>query len=114
MTMIKNKNTTTLIAAACLVGIVAGIWVWSPFDDMFEASSSSYYQARLAYIRGSDADRQAIRSVFSDHKITMHEYSKVVFPLYLRGVHTPEYPFPAQEQRKSKDQLRVELEAELQ
>lgn len=111
--MAKSKNTTILISTSSLVAAVAGICIWTPFDYVLEAGSASYYQARLAYLRGSDADQHAIRTIFSDHKITMHEYSNVVFPTYLKSVNAPENPFPIGEQRKSKVQLRAELDAVL-
>lgn len=108
------KNTTTLVSTCSLIVAVAGICIWKPFDYVLEAGSASYYQARLAYLRGGDVDQQAIRAISSDHKITMHEYATVVFPTYLRSVNAPENPFPIQEQRKSKVQLRAELDAVLQ
>ena len=97
-------------AAVCYVSAILGMWAWSPFDYMLEAGSSAYYQARLAYLRGTDADRRAIKHAFADRKIAMHEYSNIVFPAYLRGVHGTELVFPEQESSKSKEQLRIELE----
>ena len=110
----SSKRKNNLVATICLVAAVVGLWAWSPFDYVLEAGNSAYYQARIAYTRGNDADRQAIKAAFEDKKITLHEYSDVVFPSYLRGVHAPENLFPVQEQKKSKEQLREELEAVLQ
>ncbi|MCC7684782.1 hypothetical protein [Janthinobacterium sp. FW305-128] len=101
-------------AVVCFVVAVVGVWNWSPFDYLLEAGSSAYYQARLAYLRGNNADKQAIKQAFSDRMITMHEYSEVVFPAYLRSVHGAEFAFPEKEKMKSKEQLQAELEAILQ
>ena len=110
----KSNGVSNRFAIICLVAAVAVLWAWSPFDYVLEAGNSAYYQARLAYIRGGEADKQAIKAAFSDKKITLREYSDVVFPLYLRGVNAPENLFPAQEQQKSKEQLRNDLAIVLQ
>lgn len=98
---------------AAFVIVMFSLFRWSPGDYFFEASGSAYYQARVAYQRGSAHERaaivQAFRDGFRDGRISMRDYSTRVFPAYLNTVHDGEVVFPAAERAKPIEQLRSEL-----
>ena len=82
-----------------VIAIASGITIAvDPLSYFTEAGSAAYYQARLAYVRGNAAQRDAVRKAFVDRKISDHEYSKLVFPAFLGVVGARgEDPFPAAE-----------------
>lgn len=90
-----------------MTAIVMAVW-FNPLSYVVEAGASAYYQARVAYTRGNAQGKAAIRGALADGKITQHEYTAVVFPQYLNTVNSGENVFPATEQAKAKEQLRVE------
>ncbi len=104
------KNTTYWILGAAAVN-VAAMAIWgNPLMYFMEAGPSAYYQARVAYERGTDKEKATVVASFQDQKITMREYSDSVFPAYAETIpEKGEFVFPAAEKAKSKDQLRAEL-----
>lgn len=83
---------------------------WNPLEYYFEAPSPAYYQARVAYEFGSLEARHKIKEAIDQGKITMHDYSAVVFPAYAKTLGDDGANlFPDNEAKKSKDQLRNEL-----
>lgn len=108
--IVKPKpGWNSILMGITLAAVVIG-WFYNPVEYFMEAGPAAYYQARIAYERGADAERESIRHAVSDGKITMREYSDTVFPAYLRTIQTQETPFPIAEQSKSRDQLRGELQ----
>lgn len=108
--MRTKKETYWLVGFLAINAAILGIW-GNPLLYFWEAGPSAYYQARVAYERGSSRDKAVIAEVMVDEKITMHEYSDKVFPAYMR---TPlpgggESVFPEVESSKTLARLRSEL-----
>jgi hypothetical protein len=102
-----NTATNTVVWAT-VVTAIAAIY-WNPLDYFAEAGASAYYQARIAYERGHASEKDAVTRAFDDGNITMHDYSELVFPAYLRVSHDGEAVFPDTERTKTVHQLRAEL-----
>lgn len=92
-----------------IVGILIVANRFNPLDYVMEAGPAAYYQAKIAYERGTNSARDSILDVTADGKITMHEYSETVFPLFLKSVSDGESVFPSSEQKKSLELLRDDL-----
>lgn len=110
---LQNKRGRVLGINAMYI-LLAGVGVFivlhgNPADSFFDAGNSAYYQARVAYARGSHADKAAIEAVFVDRKISIREYSDTVFPAFLRTVKDGEETLPQAEQKRSVDDLRAHL-----
>lgn len=94
----------------CVLGAVLLIaFKCNPFEYFMEASGAAYYQARIAYIRGSPEQRAKIRTAFVDGKINMRVYSNDVFPLFVKVAHDGESLLPTAEGEKTVAQQRYEL-----
>jgi hypothetical protein len=100
----SNLSLLPLVGIAILTSIYA-----NPFEYFWGAGSASYYQARIAFQRGSLSDKAAIARAGADGKITLREYSSVVFPAYLRVAHDGEVLFPENEQQKGIALLKSDL-----
>lgn len=81
----------------------------NPLDYYVEAGDASYYQARIAFERGAERERDQLRTIAENGKITMHDYEKIVFPAWLKTIQDSQPNFPANEQAKSHDQIRAEF-----
>lgn len=104
-TKITKPNAALWIA---VLAALAAIY-WNPLGYFAEAGKSAYYQARVAYERGQAREKEAVARAFDDGKITMHDYSELVFPAYLRVTRDGEPVFPDTERAKTGEQLRAEL-----
>lgn len=106
-----KKSTFPGVIASVLIfaGVGYALLQWNPMDYVLEAGGPAYYQARIAYERGSTAQRVHITEAFKDGKISMYDYQKVVFPSYLTVARDREELFPADESRQSMDELRRRL-----
>lgn len=104
----RSKRDAVWIGAYIAVLCAAGAIFGNPLELIWESGPSAYYQARVAYGRSPEG-RAAIAEAFEDRKITMREYSDLVFPAYLKGVSAPEPAFPDRERAKSMEQLKTEL-----
>ncbi|HSY26731.1 MAG TPA: hypothetical protein VK832_04465 [Burkholderiaceae bacterium] len=96
--------TIYLGASAALVFM----FVFDPLAYFTEAGPSAYYQARLAYQRGDVTDREAIRDSLKGGQISTHDYSRFVFPAYVKSAQNGESVFPRDERLKPIAQLRSE------
>lgn len=96
--------------SGCVVGLSIAIWIFSPYDYIQEANNSAYYHAQYAVLHGSNADKEAIKRIFFDKKITVHDYNAIVFPIYLTTVDGAQPIFPEIQKSKSKNMLKSELE----
>lgn len=97
----------TVAAAA----VIFAAFKWNPLEYVIEAGPVAYYQARLAFVRGDSHAKIELRNALADGKLTMHKYSKVVFPAFVQTVHGGEALFPDEEASKGLDQLRAEARA---
>ena len=93
--------------------LIIAILRWSPMDYVFEAGGPAYYQAGIAYQRGDAAARDRIAAAFQDQKISMHDYSAVVFPAFLKVARDREELFPTEESNRTQDELRDRLASEI-
>lgn len=84
-------------------------WYGNPLERFMEAGKPAYYQARIAYIRGGPPVRQAIGHAFIDRKITMHDYSAIVFPAFIRVINSGESLLPPEDAAATMEQLRDSL-----
>ncbi|MYM92457.1 hypothetical protein [Duganella vulcania] len=104
----KRSSNSGWIAATLVLALLAPM-AWNPVDYFWEAGDSAYYQARQVYMRGSEADRHAVVAAFGGKRITVHDYSAVIFPAYIRVVKSGESPYPEAERQKTRGQQRADL-----
>lgn len=98
--------------AICLLALFYLLSKWNPLDYVMEAGSSAYYQARIGYERGASSEREQIAIALKDGKISMHEYSKTIFPAFLKVAGNTRdglEVFPDAERAKSIEDQRHEL-----
>lgn len=103
----KSKKRSVLYLS------VLGVMLWAlfhynPLSYFWEAGAHAYYQARIAYERGDTVERYRLFVAINDGKITLHEYSAVVFPAYLHTVKDSEAVFPPAEMEKGLDTVKRE------
>lgn len=103
-----------LLGACALLLAAALLLRHNPLDYLFDAGPVAYYQARMAYLYGSEAQRAQLEALLDDQKVTQHEYSAVVFPVFAHTVPDNTSLFPSTEFNKSADILRGELVAAIQ
>lgn len=92
---------------------IFGVTLWALFhynppSYFWEAGAHAYYQARIAYERGDDSARHRLLEAANDGRITLHEYSAIVFPAYLHTVKDSETVFPRTEMEKGFDTVKRE------
>lgn len=86
---------------------------YSPLDYFLEASPAGYYQARIAYERGDQSGKNQIMEAFADDKLSMREYSDIVFPAYAKTIEGSQSPLPEDAQSKGIETLKEELRTAL-
>lgn len=104
----KKLGRGGVVGALAFAALLFISFKWNPLDHIMEANPVAYYQARIAYQRGDNQTRAALHDAVAGGTLSMHSYSKIVFPAFMKTAVDGENLFPLVEAEKGIARLREE------